>query len=463
MLTEEGDLDYILTRLESLINTLEQCIQLLSLSNSFTLECSLLERFRKELLKQLRQLMYGVNDCTVPPVAMSGYCLQINSHSRGRPRFIINLDQVELLRSCGYTWNEVANAIQVSRTTVWRRLKESGVTLQRFSDISDSELDTVISQIQRANPNCGQQLLCGYLRDRGIYVQRHRLRGSVARTDPVRTAFRWQQVISRRSYNVEKSNSLWHIDGHHSLIRWRFVVHGGIDGFSRVIVYLSCSTNNEAKTVYHLFKKVVYEYGCPSRVRSDKGGENVMVCRYMVATRGTGRASHIAGSSVHNQRIERLWRDVYRCVCSTYHDLFYQMESIGILDPDSDIDLYILHCVFLPRINESLAHFTRGWNLHPIRTERNWIPKQIMINSMIKESEIMASQEVSHLFGIDPNGPLPDEDLGTIVIPDTPCPLTEELDQFMAFVDTSSTFDDYGIEHFMSCKHFLMTLFESEN
>ena len=35
---------------------------------------------------------------------------------------------------------------------------------------------------------------------------------------------------------------------------------------------------------------------------------------------------------------------------------------------------------------------------------------------------------------------------------DTPCPLTEELDQFMAFVDTSSTFDDYGIEQcFMSC------------
>ena len=76
-------------------------------------------------------------------------------------------------------------------------------------------------------------------------------------------------------------------------------VHGGIDGFSRVIVYLSCSTNNEAKTVYHLFKKAVYEYGCPSRVRSDKGRENVMVCRYMVATRGTGRASHIAQFTIN--------------------------------------------------------------------------------------------------------------------------------------------------------------------
>ena len=42
-----------------------------------------------------------------------------------------------------------------------------------------------------------------------------------------------------------------------------------------------------------------------------RGGENILVCRYMVMYHGVGRGSHIAGSSVHNQRIERLWRDVY--------------------------------------------------------------------------------------------------------------------------------------------------------
>ena len=43
------------------------------------------------------------------------------------------------------------------------------------------------------------------------------------------------------------------------------------------------------------------ECGWPSKVRSDKGGENVEVASAMISVRGTGRKSHITGSSVHNQ------------------------------------------------------------------------------------------------------------------------------------------------------------------
>ena len=85
-----------------------------------------------------------------------------------------------------------------------------------------------------------------------------------------------------------------------------------------------------------------------------------------------GRGSHIAGSSVHNQHIEHLWRDVYRCVISTYHELFYGMEATGILDPDCESDLFVLHCVYLPRINKSLRQFMIAWNNHPLCTEHNW-------------------------------------------------------------------------------------------
>ena len=42
----------------------------------------------------------------------------------------------------------------------------------------------------------------------------------------------------------------------------------------------------------------------PSRIRVDRGVENVLVCDAMVQTRGEGRGSFIAGPSTHNQRIE---------------------------------------------------------------------------------------------------------------------------------------------------------------
>ena len=81
-------------------------------------------------------------------------------------------------------WEDIADALQVSRTTLWRRVKELGIPLERYTEISDADLDDAVSSIQQQNPNRGQGLLQGYLRERGIYIQRQQLRESVARTDP---------------------------------------------------------------------------------------------------------------------------------------------------------------------------------------------------------------------------------------------------------------------------------------
>ena len=53
----------------------------------------------------------------------------------------------------------------------------------------------------------------------------------------------------------------------HHIDRWRFVFHGGIDGFSRLIFFLKVANNNRSKTVFDGFLDGVRKYGVPSRVR----------------------------------------------------------------------------------------------------------------------------------------------------------------------------------------------------
>lgn len=102
---------------------------------------------------------------------------------------------------------------------------------------------------------------------------------------------------------------MWHIDGNHKLIKYKLVIHGAVDGYSRVITFLNCSANNRADTVYHLFENAVSVYGLPKKVRTDAGEENVDIWRHMIEQHRNSSCV-IVGSSVHNERIERLWRDV---------------------------------------------------------------------------------------------------------------------------------------------------------
>uniref|UniRef100_A0A3Q3LU62 Uncharacterized LOC113134104 n=2 Tax=Mastacembelus armatus TaxID=205130 RepID=A0A3Q3LU62_9TELE len=327
---------------------------------------------------------------------------RLYSGRQGRPTLDISREQIELLLTQGFTVRAMARMLGCSSSYLHKKMKTFQISARnRFTRISDSDLQEHIRVLHNQFPTSGSEMMRGYLHADGIVVPRRRVRETLNHIDPAAAAQRWSQAVVRRTYYVPFPNSLWHIDGHMRLIRWGFVTHAGIDGNSRIITYINCSTDNKALTVLTHFVRATCLYGLPARVRSDHGGENTLVALLMNLLQGQGHARHITGQSVHNQRIERLWRDVFQQVVRYFYMLFYSFEDEQILNPDDNTQKMALQIVYKPEIQRRLDLFRHAWNNHKIRSANNHTPTQIWMEGMLVTTE-QESTPLNNVFGDDP-------------------------------------------------------------
>lgn len=155
---------------------------------------------------------------------------------QGRPRKVIDSDW---LRDAMSTRRKIslkvlANALGMHRNTLRNYLKMYGV-YSHFSDISDRDLDILIRLFKQRKPTSGLRYIIGFLKRHGLCIQKRRVRMSMQRIDGLGQILRNHAAIDRRTYQVPRSNYLWHTDGHHKLIRWGIVIHGFVDGHCRTV------------------------------------------------------------------------------------------------------------------------------------------------------------------------------------------------------------------------------------
>lgn len=286
---------------------------------------------------------------------------------------------IDAKRMLNYSWEDIAQMLGWSSRTL-RRWKQKHAYADPREPIDDARLDAKVEQVVNFIDNVGSEYVWGVLRGEGYCVTRERVRQSVHRVNHIGVEIRRATRLQRRVYSVQGPMHLWHVDSNHKLIKYNLVIHGCIDGFSRVVIYLRCADNNRASTVFNIFTHAVeHTWGTvPYRIRTDGGGENIRISEYMEQQRPNVHRPCIAGRSVHNQRIERLWRDVTDKVTSFYADLFALLEVSFNVDFNHPMVIFLVHYLYLARINEHLQQFQSGWNHHKLRTEHNRSPLQLL-------------------------------------------------------------------------------------
>ena len=96
-----------------------------------------------------------------------------------------------------------------------------GLSVQsRYSNMSDGELDRIVTTIMHQHPHCGYRMIQEFLASLGHRVQQNRVRDCLIRLDPEGVIARWNCTVHHRSYSDATPNALWHIDGNHRLIRY---------------------------------------------------------------------------------------------------------------------------------------------------------------------------------------------------------------------------------------------------
>ena len=213
-----------------------------------------------------------------------------------------------------------------------------------------------------------------------MVTDRETVRSVLKYLDPNGVLSRQRRRLKRRDYYGKGSNYLWHIDGWDKLKQCGFCIHGCIDGFSRISMWLDvAASNNDPFHVCTNFADTVISLGgIPYVIRADRGTENgniEMMQTYLRSinrdTRSSLHATFLYGKSTANQRIEAWWSKFQPQGMLYWMNHFKELSYAGIFDTSDEVDIQCARFCYMNLLRSNLQVISQLWNTHHLRKSRN--------------------------------------------------------------------------------------------
>ena len=234
----------------------------------------------------------------------------------------------------------------LSKKQLWRRKNKTDV----------AELATFIEQQLETSGQChGYRWMHQKCWLHGIVTDRETVRILLQLLDGEGVDLRSRNRLRRRVYHSCGPNYVWHIDGYDKLKPFGIAISGGIDGFSRMMIWLEAyKTNSDPKIIAGYFMDAVINAGgCPARLRLDLGTENGHMAemqRFMHFPANQSETDSVTfGPSTGNQRIERWWLTLRSECVQFWMDLFDKLRADGYFS-DNFLDKSLIQFCFLQTI-----------------------------------------------------------------------------------------------------------------
>ena len=185
-------------------------------------QASVIAEIPCNILHLLNSICKDLQALTADKTAEEEVCDRKHEGKVGKSSYNVAKTTLDYYLSNCFTLCKIAALLNISESTVKRRMKLYGLSVtDTYSNLTDAELDQLVSDILLEFPNTGYRGMLGHLSQKGIRVVERRVRNAMKRVDPAGVLERMAglQVLQHRVYHVAGPLRLWHMDGHHHLTR----------------------------------------------------------------------------------------------------------------------------------------------------------------------------------------------------------------------------------------------------